>query len=226
MTNENELKTSGERLKRARILAGITTRREFEEKYKVSANTLQGWEQDKNPLSSKGARRMIEAFKEAGLMCSLDWLMYGKGMPPRPFEMLQTGIREPLRYDKALGELNLKEEEAIYHETQLFKEKNLNPIVITIVDDAMEPFYSPGDYVGGVQIPIGNLEDFLGKACIIELENHQILPRFLYKGRIEGTYTLSSANPKTTSTSVNYYDVKIVNAAPIVWHRRKLTTLK
>src|SRR3989344_9374349 len=87
MLIEKNLAHSGDRLRRARILAGIATRREFEKKYQISANTLQGWEQGKNPLSKKGAKRVIEALKAEGLMCSLEWLMHGSGVPPRPFEI-------------------------------------------------------------------------------------------------------------------------------------------
>ena len=42
---DKSLPTSGERLRRARILAGLTTRRAFEKQHRISANTLQGWEQ-------------------------------------------------------------------------------------------------------------------------------------------------------------------------------------
>ena len=81
MSIDQALASSGERLRRARILAGISTRREFEEKHQISANTLQGWEQGKNPLSQKGARRVINALKEEGLICTVEWLINGTGMP-------------------------------------------------------------------------------------------------------------------------------------------------
>src|SRR3990167_671549 len=92
MLIEKNLTNSGDRLRRARILAGIATRREFEIKYQISANTLQGWEQGKNPLSKKGAKRIIEALKTEGVICSLEWLMNGTGVPPRPFEMNHNDI--------------------------------------------------------------------------------------------------------------------------------------
>ena len=82
MNIEKTLITPGERLRRARVLAGLATRREFEAKYRISANTLQGWEQGKNPLSEKGAKRVVEAFTHEGLMCTLEWLLHGTGMPP------------------------------------------------------------------------------------------------------------------------------------------------
>lgn len=226
MKIENSLNTAGERLKRARILAGISTRREFQHKHSISANTLQGWEQGKNPLSEKGAKRVIEAFKEEGLICSIEWLMHGTGMPPRPYEMLNTGIESVIREDIDLATHNIKEEEAIYQETQIFKRQNPNSIVISIIDDAMEPYISIGDYVGGMRLHGSDINLFLDNPCIVELEDHNIIARFLHAGANHGTYTLSCTNPKTTVSMPNYHNVRILSAAPIVWHRRKLTAMR
>src|SRR3990167_7645884 len=135
MLIEKNLTHSGDRLRRARILAGISTRREFENKYHISANTLQGWEQGKNPLSKKGAKRIIEALKVEGLMCTLEWLMYGKGLPPRPFEMINHPLSKTSDPSSAITEANMSEESAIYEELQTFRTHNRNPIIITVSDD-------------------------------------------------------------------------------------------
>ena len=226
MNIEKNLTTSGKRLRRARILAGLTTRREFEKKYKISANTLQGWEQGKNPLSEKGAKRVIEAFKYEGLLCSVEWLMNGTGMPPRPFELVQAGIKESYRADSTITDFNLREEEAIYKEMQTFKERVGNSIILAIADDAMESYYAIGDYIGGSRIFGEEIKQYIGNTCIVELENNIIVPRVLHAGKSEGTYTLSCTNPKTTAFPLNLYNIKINSAAPILWHRRKLSALK
>ena len=223
MEIEKSLMTPGDRLKRARVLAGISTRREFEKKHKISANTLQGWEQGKNPLSEKGAKRVVQAFKWEGLICSIDWLLHGKGMPPRPYEMLSAGLKNT--ESPQMGELNLREEENIYKETQLFKQQNPNSIILTVADDAMEPYLNVGDYIGGIQIPNEHLGRYTGNICILELENNLILPRLLQAGVRPGLYTAACTNPKTKITPLNLYDVKVICAAPILWHRRKLSSL-
>lgn len=225
MTIEKTLATPGQRLRRARVLAGISTRKEFEKKYNISANTLQGWEQGKNPLSEKGARRVVEAFKQEGLVCSVDWLLKGSGMPPRPYEMLHAGVREQARTDENVTSLNLKEEERIYQESQLFKSLNQNAIVLSITDDAMEPYFSVGDYIGGVQIFEDQISDYIGTICILELENNVIVPRYLHKGSHEGTYTASCTNPGASKGPFNLYNIKVISAAPIVWHRKKIAAL-
>lgn len=225
MNIDKSLPTSGERLRRARILAGLTTRREFEKKYKISANTLQGWEQGKNPLSEKGARRVVEAFKWEGLLCSVEWLMHGTGMPPRPYDMLNAGLKDSLKKDDVVKEQNIREEEAIYQETQLFKQQNVNSIILTIADDAMEPYYYESDHIGGVRVFGAEVSKFIGNFCIVELENNLILPRLLQKGSRDGLYNVCSTNPKTNASPLSFYDVKVISAAPILWHRRKMSSL-
>jgi transcriptional regulator with XRE-family HTH domain len=226
MKIEDKLATSGERLKRARILAGLNTRREFEQKFNISSNTLQGWEQGKNPLSEKGARRVVEALKQQGLLCTVEWLMKGSGMPPRPYEMVHAGIQEPLLHDQTVAELNLKEEESIYQESQLFKQQNPNSIIINIVDDAMEPYFRIGDYIGGIQVPNEDIANFIGNVCILELENNVILARLLQAGTEPGRFTAAATNPLTAAAPLNLYNVKVISAAPVVWQRCKLTALK
>lgn len=226
MSLEKTLLTSGERLRRARILAGISTRREFEERHDISANTLQGWEQGKNPLSEKGARRVAQALKEEGLICTIDWLIHGTGMPPRPYEMVNAGLSDNICGNPSLADMNLKEEEAIYQEIQLFRQKNPNAIVLTVADNAMEPYYSVGDYIGGVQVPAEEIGLYLNSICILELENNLILPRFLQQGKFPHVYTASCTNPKTNTAPLNLYNIRVISTAPILWHRRKISSLR
>ena len=223
MLIEKNLNHAGERLRRARILAGISTRREFEKKYFISANTLQGWEQGKNPLSKKGAKRILEALKNEGLICSLEWLMNGTGVPPRPFEMSHGDSPSKNDLDSFLSSLHLQEEQSIYQELQAFKANNANAIIITISDDAMEPQFRNGDYVGGVRLTKPeDIQLYAGQPCIVELADHNIMPRYLHADPESGTYTLSCTNFQSKHAPLNIFNAKIISAAPILWHRKKL----
>ncbi|MCX7125802.1 MAG: helix-turn-helix transcriptional regulator [Gammaproteobacteria bacterium] len=223
MLIEKNLNHAGERLRRARILAGISTRREFEKKYQVSANTLQGWEQGKNPLSKKGAKRILEALKNEGLICSLEWLIHGNGVPPRAFEMTHGDAPSKNDLDAFLGSMHLQEEQAIYQELQAFKINNANSIIITISDDAMEPQFRAGDYVGGVRLTRAeDIQLYSGQPCIVELADHTILPRYMHADIESGTYTLSCTNFQSKAAPLNVFNAKIISAAPILWHRKKL----
>ncbi|OGT45453.1 MAG: hypothetical protein A3E82_03400 [Gammaproteobacteria bacterium RIFCSPHIGHO2_12_FULL_38_11] len=224
MLIEKNLNHAGERLRRARILAGISTRREFEKKYQVSANTLQGWEQGKNPLSKKGAKRILEALKNEGLICSMEWLIHGVGVPPRPFEMTYGETPSSNDLDTFLSSLHLQEEQAIYQELQTFKTNNTNSIIITISDDTMEPQFRAGDYVGGIRLTKPeDLQLYTGQPCIVELSDHTIIPRYLHADTESGTYTLSCTNFQSKNPPLNIFNAKIISAAPILWHRKKLT---
>lgn len=224
MLIEKNLASSGERLRRARILAGISTRREFEKKYLISANTLQGWEQGKNPLSKKGAKRIIEALKAEGLICSLEWLMSGTGVPPRAFEMSQIESTLSTDVENLLNAMSLQEEQAIYQELQTFKSHNPNSIIITVSDNAMEPHYRIGDYIGGVRLTKPeDIQLYLGQACIVELADHTIVPRHLHADSESSTYTLSCTNFQSKAAPLNIFNARILSAAPILWHRKKLT---
>ena len=223
MLIEKNLNHSGERLRRARILAGISTRREFEKKYQISANTLQGWEQGKNPLSKKGAKRIIEALKNEGLICSLEWLMNGNGVPPRPFEMTHQPFSDSSDFENLLHQLHLQEEQAIYQELQAFKSHNQNAIIITISDNAMETQFHAGDYVGGVRFSkTEEIQQYLGQPCIVELADHTILARYVHADTESGCYTLSCTNYQSRVAPLNIFNARIISVAPILWHRRKL----
>ena len=223
---EKNLTSAGARIKRARIIAGIATRRQFEEQYNISSNTLQGWEQGKNPLSLKGAKRIVEALKAEGLICSTEWLMTGEGMPPRAYEMVNAGLGNTLLDNEQFIEQNLKEEQIIYAETQLFKKCHPGSVVITISDDSLEPYFSIGDTIGGIQISNENISKYVNRRCILELENNLILPRVLQMGKHPDRYTVCSTNPNTLSTPLNLYNVKVISVAPIIWHRKKMSSLQ
>lgn len=223
MLIEKNFTHSGDRLRRARILAGIATRREFEKKYHLSANTLQGWEQGKNPLSKKGAKRIIEALKIEGLICSLEWLMHGTGVPPRPFEVNNNTFVTETDLEVFFSKMNFQEEQAIYQELQTFKSNNPNSIIITISDDAMEPQFHVGDYVGGIRLlKTEDIQAYLGQPCIVELADHTILPRYIHADNGSDTHTLSCTNFQSKCAPLNIFNAKIISAAPILWHRRKL----
>lgn len=215
------LNSCGERIKRARLLAGIATRRDFEQKHGVSANTLQSWEQGKSILTAKGAQRLVAALKHEGWICSVEWLLQGSGLPPRHYE---RSAKHPslILNDELSTHSPLQQEERIYREIQFFKENNPNAIVLTIVDDSMEPFFSIGDTIGGIQFFDKPMEAYLGMCCILELEHNHIIPRYLQAGTQPNTFTASCTNPKAKTAPLNIYDAKIISAAPILWHRKKI----
>ncbi len=77
-------KARGKRLKFVRKLAGLS-RKQLEKKYGISANTVQSWEvAKKGGLTERGAHRILAVIQKEGINCSIEWLLYGTGAPPRP----------------------------------------------------------------------------------------------------------------------------------------------
>jgi len=157
----------------------------------------------------------------------MEWLMEGQGMPPRPFEMIHPGIASEGEMEETLKKANLQEEQAIYQELQAFKTHNPNPIIITISDDTMEPQYHAGDYIGGIRISaFAEIAAYFGQICIVELEDHAILPRYIHPSAEPGTITLSCTNHQSKNPPFNIFNAKVISVAPILWHRKKLTMLR
>lgn len=204
-----------DRIKIARSMAGFPTRKVFCSRFNIPQPTLEAWERGKNPLTSKGAKRLVKALKEVGIFCSEDWLREGKGLSPRPFsefsEMLKVNPPESLH----ILAQNLKLAKEISTFTALHKDAT----VTLIRDDSMLPFYEEGDYVGGIKRIGPKLKDALHKRCIIELPNGTTTVRQLHLGADQQEYTLTATNPTTQVFPAIEHSIKIVSAAPIIWHR-------
>src|SRR5262245_41553838 len=134
----------GKRLKTLRKMSDLS-REKMEEKYAISANTIQSWEAAKaGGLTKKGAERIINAFHTEGISCTTEWLLYGVGVPPT----LRTAERSMIH--EATGFLTaLPEDKAIIQELQTFRTLNKDTIDILVNDNGMSPEYMPGDYVAG-----------------------------------------------------------------------------
>jgi len=211
----------GKRLKFLRMSTGLS-RREVQDKYRISASTIQSWEDAKaGGLTMKGAKRVIAVFKEEGLRCSIDWLLYGIGTPPQ--------LSNKLFDDEEGGETTTTpieipgEDQAIVNELLEFRKNNPDAIEYKILagDDGMAPMYKENDYVAGKRRLGDAINNVVGFDCIIETRDNEILFRRLKPGRKPNTYTLISVNTNATIAEPVLYDRELISAAPVIWHRRK-----
>ena len=211
----NARKKTAERIKAARSLAGFAERKAFCLKFELPLATLEAWERGKNPLTLKGAKRIVEALKSVNVYCSEQWLMDGSGFSPRPLD--EISLELSLAPPKILGSLegNFK----IAKELSTFKTLNQGAIVTIVTDNGMTPFFEEGDYVGGIKYQGSALEKALNKRCIIELAHGDMVVRILTQGQ-KGTFTLKKANPATDQSSEESEEnIEILSVAPIIWHR-------
>ena len=77
----------------------------------------------------------------------MQWLLDGNGKSPA---LLDSEFAPYPTIDNGIAPL-LAQENTIQKEVDFFKTNNPNAIVIMVSDDTMEPVYSSGDFVGGIQ---------------------------------------------------------------------------
>ncbi|HUX78746.1 MAG TPA: hypothetical protein VMW10_03220 [Alphaproteobacteria bacterium] len=211
----NKRKKISQRIKVVRSLAGYSERKTFCLRFGFPLATLEAWERGKNPLTLKGATRLVDILREVGIYCSEEWLREGKGISPRPFEEISTELKVDPSDSVIALEKNLK----AAREVSAFITLNEGAVVTIIKDDAMLPFYEEGDYVGGIKHIGPSIKEAINKKCIVELSSGEILVRQLYPGIDPGTFSISAINLNTKKVRLTEHMVKIVSAAPILWHR-------
>lgn len=225
MKLSDQVRTRAMRLRSARALTGMS-RREFGVAFQISESTLTAWENQKNPLSPKGAKRICEALYKVGVYCTVGWLMDGAGISPRSEDELQSSFL-PLSTDEGHmdQQAQITAEALTLKEISTFRYLHKNAVVKLILDDAMHPFYGPGDYVGGVWCTGENVIKLLHKNCIIEIPSGEAVIRKLLARKENNTFTLAAINPSTCVENPILFDQKINRAAEILWHRRQPTTV-
>jgi transcriptional regulator with XRE-family HTH domain len=206
----------GERLIRMRGMLHLT-RDQFEKEYNISADTLKNWELGRNTgLTLQGGKRVIEAFKKAGIHCSIGWLLEGVGAAPF--------ILHSTLSNKENAASNVAESEKSYAvlapEMELFCEKNPRAFCIQVVDDGMEPYYSVDDYVAGERHYDEEINKTIGQYCIVETQMGEILLRRVRESLKTGRYSLQCINILTSVSTPLIYDVELASAAPVQLHRK------
>jgi transcriptional regulator with XRE-family HTH domain len=216
---KQETYACGIRLKTLRLIAGFS-RRALEKKYGISANTIQAWETGKNPLTKKGAKRIVDILRQEELQFSTEWLLYGIGIPPRSTDEINLEISDSKSPQTI--HVNLDEEETILKEVQNFKDVNSDSTVIVVMDDGMEPYYSLGDFVGGRRFYAKDIAKYIGMHCIIETFDKQIFLRQLIEGKEEDCYSAACINPRSIVVPFALQNIKINSVAPVIWIRRRI----
>lgn len=209
----------GKRLKSLRMLAGLS-RKMVEEKYEISASTIQSWEDGKaGGLTEKGARRILNALREEGIQCSLNWLLYGIGVGPHVSDKIYIPIAEASEEQDLENYSYPDRESALVKELLVFRQSNADAIDMVVMDDSMEPFYSLGDYIGGKRRYAQEIAGAIGLDCIVETTMGEIMFRRLRRGSTSQCFTLTCINPNTLIEKITLYDVELHSAAPVIWHR-------
>lgn len=184
------------------------SRREFADKCKVSAATLQAWEDGRYHIPQKSIIKYVNTLFDCGLITTPEWFMSGEGLPPRPMNKL------------SISSALTTEQDAILKEINFFETENKNAIITTITDDSMLPFFEIGDYVGGKLISMVYAAKYIGSFCIATLATGETYVRKLRQGTTEHCFNLISTNINTSVPSAFLINCTIVSLAQVIWHRK------
>lgn len=212
-------KAKGERLKRIRRLANLS-REEFCLDSEINVATLISWEVGRfGGLSAKGASRVIARVAKEGVFCTPEWLLYEIGSGPE----VKADFK---KHNNQLEDMDThvafsSEDDSIIHEVILFRKLNKHAIDYIVEDDAMLPRYGIGDYVAGTKRFGDKIKSLLTLDCIVQMSDGRILLRNLQAGPRQNSFNLIPVNLQSKVRDAILYDVTLVIAAPILWHRRK-----
>lgn len=206
VTDENaSAEARGERLRKIRNLANLSRKELCNADIKL--NTYKGWELARfGGLPVDGAERVIKRIAEERVICSLDWLLYGRGrepyiLPPQNTEL--TGFEDI---------------ELILKEISVFQSLYPNVTYLQIADDALAPYYNEGDYVAGIKYFGSAIATITNSPCIIELTNGEMLVRYLRAGHHPNHFLLLPMNINSTQLNAQFTECELNFAAKIIRH--------
>jgi len=211
-------KAKGERLRRIRHLANLS-REDFCSDGEVNLTTLISWEVGRfGGLSAKGAARVIARVAKEGVFCTPEWLLHEIGVGPE----VSADYKKTYIVVEGKADSNyLSSESTVVEELLLFRKLNKHTIDFIIEDDTMFPHYRTGDYVAGTKRFGTKMASLVGWDCIMQINDGRILMRNLQQGPRANSYNLISTNLQAKVKDTIIYDVELVAAAPVIWHRRK-----
>ena len=188
-----------------RELSGLS-RHALYQRYDLAPGTLQNWESARSGgLSEKGARKLISIYRAEGVYCDEQWLLHGIGTEP-------DYTRNNLNH-------NVKITNNIAKEILYFKKHNTYATELVVQDDAMLPWYKPGDVVMGIRVFKHDITKLIGSVCIIQTKEHGKLVRLLKPGEHEEVYTLQALNVTSNHSRACITNVALHSVASITWIR-------
>ena len=196
--NEDFINLSpGARIRMLRIVLGIS-REDFCATHDINFNTLTSIELDRLKLSSKQLRKIVDAFDKEGLHVDEIWIREAKGVAPT----------------RLLPQV-FQQEGSILENWGRFFSDSRQSVILHVKGSEMEPFYSEGDFVGGIWHTAPHL--LLGKRCIAKIETQMYLGTLFYHNEL---YALVPSNSQMHHTHV-IFSIHTASLAEVLWHIRK-----
>lgn len=218
---ETELTLPHQRIRYVRQHLLKMTRADIHNKYGIPVDTIVAWENGKVNLTEKAVDRYIKVFEQESILVTREWIINGSGRSPKlifDFNKYLSDIPTPPNY------LNNSQNEDLFilKEVEYFKSLYSNAIIAVVTTDDMLPLYLKGDYVGGRLRYSNELDTLIGKDCIIKtIDNAQFIRRIAKSVENNNRYNLVCLNASWGGNPEPViFNVEVVCAAPIIWHRR------
>jgi len=216
----------GARVKLARQLTGMT-RTNMTKKYQLHAHALVYWETGKSLLGFDAAQSLSQIFNDLGINITAEWLLTGQGHDATTEKLLNPLIQGRIEsyVDESKNIPNLagtfvnqptNNTFTLNNEISFFKKNIPDAEVVMIKDNALLPFYYPGDYVGGIYSSDKTFVSLIGKMCIILTDQGDLMTRKIFKYSGNSSFFIGATSPLEIEESLSI--VQIANAAPITRH--------
>ena len=195
--------TTGDRLIYLRKMIK-SSRREIEKltNGKVKMSALSQIESSRNTLTIENALSILCGLKSKGIVCTLDWLYTGEGMPPKKIDVMNNPFN-------------------MLEEANFFVEKNPECSVSIINDNCLSPDVSVGDYMGFQRIDRSLIKNkkSLGMMYRIILTNGStIISRIVYN-KMKNIYIIY----KNDIDDIELYsDEEINSIEQVLWIRKHI----
>ncbi|CDZ79389.1 hypothetical protein BN59_03707 [Legionella massiliensis] len=199
-----------DRLKRLRNLTNLS-RKEICEFCNLNLNTYKGWELGRfGGLPADGAEKIISHVIRLGVICTTDWLLYGKDPSP---SLASTKSNLTDGDNIEVSSLNLIEKEFTVFQSLLE-----NALLERVDDDSVLPNFKEGDYLAGVKLYDQEISLAVNQLCIVQTIDGKKLIRYLKRGTSKDCYSLISTNPLSKSQDLAIINTRLLYAAPIYRH--------
>ena len=148
----------GERLRRVRMMAGLT-RDMLALQSGVSKTSISYWENAtlKHPIKPRSLQKLMDVFRQNGVACDERWILMGIG--GQPSVRLATDEKSVLNQHFA----------GLDAEIEFFRELSPDAVVTKIPHHFLFPLYHKNDFVGGIWE--SNFEFVKEECAIIEVED-------------------------------------------------------
>lgn len=163
---------TGLRIKSARVLTNLN-QENFAERFSFGHASVKNWELGRSIPRDDTVNKILDAFYECGVQTTRDWLLFGLGSGPN-----HIGERDAPDSVKSTPDFS---QEIVQFERSCMK-NNIKPLVITVSDNLMKPFFSKGDTIGAESVELnmlGTIDSVSEYPFLVEISPNNFQPRLL-----------------------------------------------